>query len=57
LAADATLVPGSTTPVAGGLDGELKALRDKAGCICEELAALYRRLDELQQQIEDHQQR
>jgi prefoldin subunit 5 len=57
LAADSTLVPGSTVPAAGGLDGELKALRDKAGRICEELPALYRRMDELQQQIQAHQQR
>jgi hypothetical protein len=57
LIADATLAPGSTSPVAGGLDGELKALRDKAGRICEELSTLYRRMDELQQRIQAHQQR
>jgi hypothetical protein len=39
LTADATL---ARARIAGcrGLDGELKALRDKAGRICEELVAL-----------------
>jgi prefoldin subunit 5 len=41
----------------GNLDEKLQALRDKAGRIVEDLAALYRRMGELQQQIEDHQRR
>jgi hypothetical protein len=51
--ADAILDAGSATASVGGVDGELKALRD----IAEELAALYRRMDELQRQVEAHQQR
>jgi hypothetical protein len=47
----------TAAPRHGNLDEELKALRDKAGRIVEDLAALYRRMNELQQQIEDHQRR
>jgi hypothetical protein len=59
LTEDATRVPddSAATPVANGLDGELKVLRDKAGRIADELAALYRRMDDLQRQIEAHQRR
>jgi hypothetical protein len=59
LTEDATLVSddSAATPVANRLDGELKVLRDKAGRIAEELAALYRQADDLQQQIEAHQRR
>jgi hypothetical protein len=56
-AADATADPTSTTDPSASLDAELKALRDKAGRICDELASLYRRIDELQRQIDAHQQR
>jgi hypothetical protein len=56
LTADATISPSSAPPV-DRVDGELKALRDKAGRIAEELAALHRRMDELQQRIEAHQRR
>jgi len=41
---------------ADGLAEELKALRDKAERICAELAALYRRMDDLQEQIRVHQE-
>ena len=53
---DVTAATASTPPV-DGLDAELAALRDKAGRICDELAALYQRVEELQRRIEDHQRR
>ena len=53
---DATADPASTTLPTDGLAAELRALRDKAGRICDELATLYRRMDELQRQIDAHQQ-
>jgi hypothetical protein len=55
LTANTSGAAGSTSPLAGVLDGELRALRDRAGHICDELASLYRRMDDLQQQIEAHQ--
>ena len=57
LTADATLAAGATTPPAAGMDAELKALRGKAGRICDELAALYRCMEQQQRKVEDHQQR
>jgi uncharacterized coiled-coil protein SlyX len=54
---DASVVLDGSTPVDAGLDDQLAALRVKAGRICDELAGLYRRMDELQRQIEAHQQR
>lgn len=56
MTSDTTSTP-ARAPMGGGLDRELNALRDKAGRICDELADLYRRMDELHQQIEAHQQR
>jgi len=58
-AADATTnatTAADATPAVPRLDAELKALRNKAGRICDELASLYRRMEELQRQIEAHQQ-
>jgi uncharacterized coiled-coil DUF342 family protein len=59
VAADATLVPHQRpgVTVAGDLENEVKALRDKAGRIADELAALYRRMDELHRQIDAHRRR
>jgi hypothetical protein len=48
---------GLSPPVDVGVDGELAALRAKAGRICDGLADLYRRMDLLQRQIEAHQDR
>jgi len=44
-------------PAADSLAEELKALRDKAERIGAELATLYQRMDELQEQIRLHQER
>jgi hypothetical protein len=52
---DVTVDPASTR--AASLAAELKALRKRAGRICDQMAALYRRMDELQRQIDAHQQR
>jgi len=54
---DATADPAATALPPDGLAAELRALRDKAGRICDKMAALYRRMDELQHQVDVHQQR
>jgi hypothetical protein len=53
----ATDSPAAVAGAGRDLTAELAVLRAKAERICAELAGLYRRMDDLQQEIHAHQRR